>query len=310
MPLKSIVPDEKWISSLTADDTSQEESARSDRLLILTREKSVRYFRPRRTVIIDEQKNVQGVVFMLQDVTRFKNLDQLKSEFITTVSHEFRTPLTSINMSIDILSQELLGPVNERQRDLVAAAKDDCERLRKLVKELLDLSRLESGKSRLKLEAVDIHSVIDEALKPLRLQFREKNVELRVSVDNAVSALSGDQEQLSWVIANLVGNALRYTPQKGSVTVSASVVDDAVRIEVSDSGRGIPPEAVNAIFEKFVQIKESTESTPGSVGLGLAIAKEVIEAHGGKIWVQSEVGKGSHFFFTIPFVRSGIENPL
>jgi NtrC-family two-component system sensor histidine kinase KinB len=300
-PLDEIVHDGRWLKLLSRGGVSIEESAKRDTLLSIRQaDQQVLYFRPRQTTIIDESGKILGVVTLLQDVTRFKNLDRMKSEFIATVSHELRTPLTSINMAVDILSQEVLGKVNDPQRDMLATAKDDCERLTKLVKELLDLSRLESGKYELKRETVNLRMLVDEALKPLRLQFREKGIHLESIVPGQIPDVPGDQQQLSWVITNLVSNALRYTPAEGTVKVETQLLDDAVRISVRDSGRGIPAEAIEVIFDKFVQVKQSTDSTPGSVGLGLAIAKEVVEAHGGKIWVESEVGAGSTFYFTVP----------
>ena len=296
----SIVNDERWSSSLSTDDATLDELSKKDILLSFPQGSSTLYFRPRRTTIIDKERNIQAVVTLLQDVTRFKNLDQMKSEFIATVSHEFRTPLTSLNMSIDILSQDLLGPTNEKQKDLLNSAKDECERLTKLVKELLDLSKLESGRYKIKHEPLDLQSVIESAVRSLRLQFREKNVDLNIQIDHSAREVPGDQEQLSWVISNLVSNALRYTPPEGKVNVEAHKEDGDVCVCISDSGRGIPREAIESIFDKFVQVKQATDSTPGSVGLGLAIAKEVIEAHGGKIWVESQVGRGSSFYFTVP----------
>jgi len=280
---------------------SEEELAKRDTLLSIQQaDQQILYFRPRQTTIIDETQNILGVVTLLQDVTRFMNLDRMKSEFVATVSHELRTPLTSITMAIDILSQEVLGNVNAPQRDMLATAKDDCDRLTKLVKQLLDLSRLESGRYEMKREEIGLPALVDEALKPLRLQFREKGIRLETHIAASTPIVSGDQQQLSWVITNLVSNALRYTPADGTVSIRSDVLDDAIRISVSDSGRGIPSDAIEVIFDKFVQVKQSTDSIPGSVGLGLAIAKEVVEAHGGKIWVESSMGKGSTFFFTIP----------
>jgi two-component system, NtrC family, sensor histidine kinase KinB len=299
-PLSEIVSDERWLSLLSGGGSAEELMKRETLLSIQQPDRQTLYFRPRQTTIIDESKNILGVVTLLQDVTRFKNLDRMKSEFIATVSHELRTPLTSINMAVDLLSQEVLGKVNEPQRDMLVTAKDDCERLTKLVKELLDLSRLESGKYELKREQINLRSLVDEALKPLRLQFREKGIHLETEIPPTIPEVPGDQQQLSWVVTNLVSNALRYTPADGVVTVCSDIIDDSVRISVRDSGRGIPAEAVEVIFDKFVQVKQSNDATPGSVGLGLAIAKEVVEAHGGKIWVESSVGKGSTFFFTIP----------
>ena len=299
-PIEELVPDARVAKLLTADADLRNEIARQDQLLAVTQGDEAFYFRPRQTMITDEQGRVQGVVTLLQDVTRLKKLDQLKSDFMATVSHEFRTPLTSLNMTIDILLQGLLGSVSVQQGELLATAKADCERLTKLVKELLNLSRLESGKYQMKKEAVDLQLLFDDALKHLRVPLRMKDIAFETAVDATLPNFSADHEQLSWVITNLVSNALRYTPPGGKITISASRENGMAQISVADSGRGIPAEALGSIFEKFVQVKQQTDATPGSVGLGLAIAKEVVEAHGGKIWVTSEVGTGSTFSFTIP----------
>jgi PAS domain S-box-containing protein len=295
--------DERLAQLLTADANRREEIARQDELLCLAQSEKMFYFRPRQTVITDELGKAQGVVTLLQDVTRFKKLDQMKSDFMATVSHEFRTPLTSLNMTIDILLQGLLGSVSAQQGELLATAKSDCERLTKLVKELLNLSRLESGKYQLKKESIHLPALVEEALKHLRVPFRMKEIEFETAIASTIPDFPADREQLSWVITNLVGNALRYTPNGGKVKISAERENGVVQVSVADSGRGIPAEALDSIFEKFVQVKQPADSTPGSVGLGLAIAKEVVEAHGGKIWVTSEVGKGSTFAFTIPLER-------
>ncbi len=288
------------------DTERQPAATNGETLLAVARDGKTFYYRPRQAKITNQQGQVQGVVTLLQDVTRFKNLDQMKSEFMATVSHEFRTPLTAINMTIDILSQEVLGKINPRQRELLNAAKDDCERLKKLVRELLELLRLESGRYKLKSESLNLQNLLEHALRPLRLQFQEKEVELEVKLAPALPEVPGDQEKLSWVINNLVSNALRYTPSHGKVTISAERDNGEIQVCVADTGRGIPADALETIFEKFVQVKEPSDATPGSVGLGLAIAKEVVEAHGGRIWVESEVGRGSCFNFTIPVTPQGL----
>lgn len=299
-PIEELVPDARVAKLLTADAHLRDEIARQDQLLAVTQGDKAFYFRPRQTMIADEQGHVQGVVTLLQDVTRLKKLDQLKSDFMATVSHEFRTPLTSLNMTIDILLQGLLGSLSVQQGELLATAKADCERLTKLVKELLNLSRLESGKYQMKKEAINLQLLFEDALKHLRVPLRMKEIVFETAIDSTLPSFVADHEQLSWVITNLVSNALRYTPPGGKITISAGRENGMAQISVADSGRGIPAEALDSIFEKFVQVKQSTDATPGSVGLGLAIAKEVVEAHGGRIWVTSEVGKGSTFSFTIP----------
>lgn len=299
--LQEAMKNEKWAKLLSG----AVENGKSEELVQIAQGKSSLYFRPRQTRIVDEQGRIEWIVTLLEDVTRFKQLDQMKSEFIATVSHEFRTPLTSIKMAVGILLEEVLGQLNARQRDLLNATHDDCERLTKLVKELLDFSRLESGTYQRRSEVLDLQKVLEDALAPLRLLFQKQEVQLRLAVDPQVPLLWGDPQQLSWVVNNLVSNALRYTPAQGQVAITARREPDAVLIEVADTGRGIPAEALDTIFDKFVQVKDAKESTPGSVGLGLAIAREVVEGHGGKIGVTSAIGKGSTFYFTLPLTQDG-----
>ncbi len=258
------------------------------------------YLRPRVSEIPSKSGRRNGVVLILQDVTQFKELDKLKSDFMGAVSHEFRTPLTSINMSVDIMRQQLLGPLTKAQEELLLSSKQDCDRLTKLVRELLQLSKLESGKIEMREDVVDIRKVIESTLQPLQLPFREKEVNLKFSVGSTIPNFVGDEQQFSWIISNLVTNALRYTNPGGSVEVTAAAEGEDVLIRVKDTGRGIASEHLEKIFDKFVQVKQSADSTPGSVGLGLAIAKEIVEMYGGKIWVQSEVDKGTTFSFRLP----------
>ncbi len=300
--ITDLVKDEYWIELLQgrALISNGGDGKEKDLVLTLIRDGKPLYFRPHQTTLTDEHGRVQSVVTIFQDVTRFKMLDQMKTDFIATVSHELRTPLTSLNMSLDIFANEILGPMNERQRDLLGTAKDDAERLTKLVKELLDLSRLESGQYRIVKEPLNPGELIETGLQPVRLPLREKQIDVQVEVDRDVESVIGDAQHLSWVVTNLVSNALRYTESGGKVRIGVRRDNSDFLFTVADTGRGIPPEAMNSIFEKFIQIKQSNDTTPGSVGLGLAIAKQVVEAHGGRIWVESVLGKGSTFYFTIP----------
>ena len=300
--VRDVVGNQNWAEILELGGTRRIEQEHREPLFAFTHHDLKLYFRPRQAHIVDEHGTIRGVVTLLQDVTRFKDLDRMKSEFIATVSHELRTPLTSLSMGIDILSQEVIGSINQRQKDLLAAAKDDTERLRKLVKELLDLSKLESGKYEMKKELVDFRRLVADAVRPLRLPFEEKQILLELNIPEHLHALSADPHQLSWVVTNLLSNALRYTEPGGKVRLTAGEENQALFVTVADTGYGIPQENLETIFDKFVQVKSSTETTPGSVGLGLAIAREVVEAHGGQIWVESQIGVGSTFFFTIPTV--------
>ncbi len=296
-PVSEIVQNEQWSKLF---NYAIDENSALDTLIPIENGDSTYYFRQRQMTIRDDLGRKRWSVTMFQDVTHFKKLDQMKSEFMATVSHEFRTPLTSINMAVDILLQSVLGNLNERQKELMASAKQDCERLTKMVKELLDLSRLESGKYPTKIELLNLRQLVESALTILRLPFQEKGVTLEVAIDSDLPELAADQRQLSWVITNLVNNALRYTDAGGVVRIIAHQHNDEIEVTVADTGRGIPSDALATIFDKFVQVKLPSDSTPGSVGLGLAIAREVVESYGGKIWVESEIGKGSTFYFTLP----------
>ncbi len=293
--LAAVVHDERWMDILLGRRSDREET-----LLTTEQEGRTLFFRPRRTVIMDEQGEPQGTVTLLQDVTRFKDLDRMKSDFVATVSHELRTPLTSLNMSVDILLQEVLGRLTDRQRELIAASKDDVERLRKLVHDLLELARLESGRQEIHKEPVHLRDLVDEALRPVRLPFSEKGLRLEMDIADALPTVPVDRRQFIWVVSNLVSNALRYTPAGGTVRVAAAEHPDRIVVSVSDTGKGIPADQLEHIFDKFVQVQEGNELNPGSVGLGLAIARGVVEAHGGTISVKSEVGRGTTFTFTIP----------
>ncbi len=258
------------------------------------------YVRPKVSEIPLPGGETLGNVLILQDVTQFRELDRLKSEFMATVSHEFRTPLTSINMSVDILKQEIVGKLNKEQKDLIQSTKQDAERLTKLVRELLELSKLESGKFQLRREPVSINDLIDDTIKPILLPMKEKSVELKLKLGDNIPEIIGDYQQLGWVISNLVNNALKYSSKGGLIEISTALTGNKIIVKVSDTGKGISKENIDKIFDKFVQIKESMETTPGSVGLGLAIAKEIVEGYSGEISVESETGKGSIFTFTIP----------
>ncbi|MBN1221554.1 MAG: HAMP domain-containing protein [Anaerolineae bacterium] len=243
-----------------------------------------------------------GVVLLLQDVTKFKELNRLKSEFVMTASHELRTPLTSIAMSIGLLMENASVNLSENERELLQAAQEDVERLRALVNNLLDLSRIEAGRLELDLKPVSVLFLVEKAVSTLLAQIEEKNIELSQTIPADLPNVNADPNKVTWVITNLLANALRYTNRCGHIRVSAELVSEFVYVAVSDDGIGIPLEFQKKIFEKFVQV-ESGKSSGGS-GLGLAICREIIKAHGGTIWVNSTPGQGSTFTFTLPLAHA------
>jgi signal transduction histidine kinase len=211
--------------------------------------------------------------------------------------------LSSIIMSLDILREGIVGEINDQQRDLLNASKDDCRRLSKLITELLELSRMEANMRQRKLVQLDLAQVIDSVLRPHRLPAREKGVELIERIAPAIPPLWAEPEELRWLFNNLISNALRHTDAGGTITIAGAIDGGYLEVSIEDTGHGIPLDSLNRIFEKFHQVGSPSIPTPGSVGLGLAIAKDVVESYGGRISVASEIHKGSCFTVRIPMER-------
>ncbi|MGM0370759.1 MAG: ATP-binding protein, partial [Bacillota bacterium] len=255
------------------------------------------YFRINTTPVQDKRGNINLVVTLLEDITHLKEVDQMKSEFVSMVSHEFRTPLTSMNMGINMLLEENVGNINDEQEELLAVAKEDCESLNELVDDLLDLSKIESGEIDLEFSEVQVQDLFSSSIKPFIEQAKEAGVELTTE-DVGNLEVYADFNKITWVITNLIGNALRYTEDGDQIVLLADKKGHKVHISVQDTGAGIPAEYQSQIFDKFVRVGDDQNSNTGT-GLGLAISQEMIEAHGGRIWVESKVDQGSKFTFTL-----------
>jgi len=241
---------------------------------------------------------IQGVVLLLRDITRLRELDRLKSEFVLTASHELRTPITSISITMDLLMETAAEKLTDRERELVAACNEDVQRLRALVNDLLDLSKIEAGKLDLAFEQVQPGFLFDQALAVVTPQAEAKNIELKLEVPEDLPAVKIDPNKIVWVMVNLLANAVRHTPEGGHIRVKGERVGGQMHLSVSDDGEGVPYEIQSRIFDKFVQVKR--DGSVGGSGLGLAISKEVVRAHRGTIWLDSVPGQGSTFTFTIP----------
>jgi len=272
--------------------------AKEKKTFKLKKDDKERHYRISTRRVIDEDEEYQFTVTLLEDITRLKEIDSMKSEFVSTVSHEFRTPLTSMNMGLNMVINEDTGELNEEQRELLEAAYEDVERLTELVSDLLDLSKIESGRIEMEFDKVDINDIIEKTLNPFYKQAEEKGIALKFkqSEDNVFAY--ADPSKISWVISNLVGNALRYADE-GKIEVGAEIKGRRVLVSVADNGPGIPREYQSKIFDKFVRAGNDKDEKSGT-GLGLAISKEIITAHNGRIWVDSEEGEGSTFSFYIP----------
>ena len=243
-----------------------------------------------------------GVVLLLRDVTRLAELNRMKSEFVMIASHELRTPLTSIGMSIDLLLEGAIKKLNEKEQQLLSAAHEDLQRLKVLVNNLLDLSRIEAGKIEMEFSAVSVRLLFEKVNSIFKKQAEEKGISLSFHSPEEIPVVQADLDKIIWVLTNLISNALHYAPQGGHIHLSAESFLPYNQISVHDDGPGIPFEYQSKIFDKFVQIK--SDKVLGGSGLGLAIAKEIVRAHGGTIWVDSVPGEGSTFTFTLPVIES------
>jgi len=249
----------------------------------------------------DREGRLLGIVLFMGDVTHLKEIDQIKSDFVSAASHEFRTPLTSITMSIGLMLDHTVGEINPKQAQLLEVVKEDCSRLTYLVNDLLDLSRMESGKIEMTKEQVRLVNIIKAAVNPFTLQLAENEIKLEVDPEiSNIPPVLVDANKIVRVFNNLISNAVRYTPKGGKIAVKANCEGKKVLVSVKDSGSGIPPEYQARIFEKFTQVKNNDGDHAEGVGLGLAMVKEIINAHGGEIWVESAIGKGSNFLFFLP----------
>jgi signal transduction histidine kinase len=252
---------------------------------------------PRATPVMSENGGVIGVAILLQDVTRLMRFDELKSNLVATVAHEFRTPLTSLRMALHLCLEQAVGPITEKQADLLYAARQDTERLQQIVDDLLDLSRIQSGHIELNRRPVDAATLARDAVKSFEATAEAKGIDLRVELLPSLGQVVADPERIALAFDNLIGNAIKYTPAGGRVTVAAESRGHTLRFAVRDTGPGVPPQHRQAIFERFFRMPGATE--PGA-GLGLYIAKEIVDAHGGRIGVEGEPGQGSTFWLELP----------
>jgi signal transduction histidine kinase len=255
------------------------------------------YFRPEAIPILGRDMQPTGVVLVLQDVTQERKQEELKRGVISTVSHQLKSPLTSIRMAIHLLLEEKIGSLTPKQTELLVAAREDSDRLHSILNNLLDISRIESGKVQMNFQKVSPHSMVFEALEPFQMDFKDRNVTLGMELQDDLPEVWADTARMNHVFANLLSNALRYTPPGGKVTVLGKADEEWVQFSLSDSGRGIPSQYLPRIFEQFFRVPDQGAET--GAGLGLAIVKEIVEAHGGTVKVESRLGEGSTFTFTL-----------
>ena len=248
-------------------------------------------------IIVKNEEQVIGEVIVLQNITPFHELDEAKTNFIATISHELKTPISSILMSAKLLEDARVGVVNEEQKGLVQHIKEDSERLLKITGELLNLTQVEAGKIQLAFQPVLPKEILLYALDANKTQAGQQKQTIEMRIDPLVEAVNADKEKTSWVLSNLVANAIRYSFEDSKIIVSAERKDKTVVFSVQDFGKGIDSNYKDKIFDRYFRVPGNKEE---GTGLGLAICREFIEAQGGKIWVESDYGDGSKFSFWLP----------
>lgn len=299
IPIGEVISDKRIVEAVDRAIHQESVSAAEDEagFIPLTVGEAKRTYRLRTTPMRDEESTLLGAVVVLEDITHLRELDRLKTEFIGVASHELRTPVTSLQLSVQLLEEGAVGALTPEQREIVSAQKEDLERLERMMGDLLDITRLEAGVTPPRVEIVTPRALLKAATEGVATHAEKQGVVLTTIVPHRVPAVRADAAQIQRVLLNLLNNAIRHTPSGGEITVSAAADGKQVLFMVKDTGSGIPAEYLPQIFDRFVQVPGATR---GGAGLGLFIAKTIIEAHGGTIQAASEPGQGSALQFSLP----------
>jgi PAS domain S-box-containing protein len=278
-------------------DTSVPEAAKSYKINL---ESDGRIIHALLSPVLSVRGDILGAVTIFRDVTKEVEADRAKSEFVSTVSHELRTPMTAIKGYTDLLHAGAAGPINAEQKRFLTTIKNNTDRLTALINDLLDISRMETGRLRFEPRPLQLGDVIADVVNVLAGPAEERHQRLAYEIGAGLPDVMGDRDRLNQVLTNLVGNAIRYTPDGGEIEVRAYAVERAVRVDVRDTGIGIADEDMAHLFERFYRADHPLVQETRGTGLGLSIVKMFVEMHGGRIWVESEPGKGSTFTFILP----------
>jgi two-component system phosphate regulon sensor histidine kinase PhoR len=249
--------------------------------------------------VFGERHEAGGVVLVLHDISEIRRLEKVRAEFVANVSHELKTPVTAVKgFAETLLEGALYNPA--ACEEFVGIIAEEAERLNRLITDLLSLSRIESREMKLQLETLELGAAIKRIADKIRPRFQKRELVLVVSMPGHPVLVRADHDRVEQVLTNLLENSLMYTPSGGRVDVGVQEERDQVLVSVKDTGIGIPPDDLPRIFERFYRVDRARSRKLGGTGLGLAIIKHIVEAHGGRVWVQSELGRGSTFYFTLP----------
>ncbi len=277
-----------------------------DRAILLSSSGREQAMLPRILTIRDPYGDTLGAAVVLQDVTRLRLMDEVKSNLVATASHELKTPLTSIRLAVHLLLEESVGPLTPKQMELLMDARENSERLLAVVNNLLDLARLEQGSRQLDVRPESPESLLHVAAEAVRPRAEDKGVEISIVANSDLPPVAVDAARLGHALRNLLDNALTYTDRGGRITLAASADSDAVTLSVADTGIGIPAEYVPHVFEKFFRVPGESRGT--GTGLGLAIVHEIVAAHGGTITCNSRPGVETNFRLRLPLSTESLES--
>jgi len=252
-------------------------------------------------VPIMRNNKLEGAILVFHDITELRRLEKIRQDFVANVSHELRTPISSIKGYAETLLEGALED-KDNAKEFINIIYQDSNRLANLINDLLDLSKIESGKMRMLLVPLDTVPLIKRAVAVMENQARVKSIELKLDLPSGLPKINSDETRFSQVMINLIDNAIKYSPEGGSITISAKLVNNVLQIDISDTGIGISEKDLPRIFERFYRVDKARSRELGGTGLGLSIVKHIVQAHGGEVWVKSELGLGSTFSFTIPLV--------
>jgi NtrC-family two-component system sensor histidine kinase KinB len=273
-----------------------------ERVIVFRVDEHEIFMLPRVIGMRDDAGHIFGVAVILQDVTRLRLLDEVKTNLVSTVSHELKTPLTSVRMGLHLLLEERIGALNSKQTELLLAAREDSERLLRMINDLLDLAKLESGKATMPSEVIDPRELVESAGQDLRGLVESRGSRLVTKTEPGLPKVFVDAQQISHVFSNFISNAVKHTKAGEEILLGARKHNDAIRFSVIDHGSGIAPKYRARIFDRFFRVP-GAEVT--GAGLGLAIAKEIVLAQGGTIGVDSTPGEGTEFYFDLPCANQG-----
>ncbi|MFA5157403.1 MAG: ATP-binding protein [Candidatus Omnitrophota bacterium] len=269
--------------------------------LVSRQDETKKVLRASTAVIENENGHTVGMVSVLSDITKQKELDRLKANFVASVSHELRTPLVAIDKSISLMLNKNAGEITETQEQFLNIAARNLKRLSVLVNDLLDLSKLEAGRMEIRRKPTAVDALINESVAGLANWAKTKLINLEAKIQAGLAEADIDPDRTMQVLNNLIGNAIKFTPANGTITIEAkSESQDWIEVSVRDTGIGIAKDNLGKVFDKFYQVGERVSSDINGTGIGLSIAKEIVELHGGRIWAESEQGEGARFVFTIP----------